>query len=117
MARALSRSELLPRVISYAVLRTMPSVGMSSVGAVANFAVSGSILIAGLRLEKSVARLRVAMVLVTSRTGACWPLHSPTTIDAPYLPSERMRARPLLEKLLPITFWSNGRAQIGRAHV
>src|SRR5689334_993817 len=99
-------SELLPRVISYAVRRTMPSVGMSSVGAVANFAVAGSSLIAGSCLEKSIARLMVEKVLVTSTTGA-WLLadHSATAMAAPYLPSRAMRVEALPDQLLPITFW------------
>src|SRR6185503_3887336 len=99
-------SALLPRVISYAVLRTIPSVGISSVGAVANLAVAGSILIAGLRLLKSVARLRVEKVLTTSSTGAFSDaFHSATTIAAPYLPSRARLVAPLPDQLLPITFW------------
>src|SRR4029077_19509013 len=101
MARALSMSELLPRVISYAVLRTMPSVGMSSVGAVVNFAVAGSILIAGSCLEKSIARLMVEKVLVTSTTGALSLAdHSATAIAAPYLPSRAILVEPLPDQEL-----------------
>ena len=99
-------SVLLPRVISYAVLRTMPSVGMSSVGATLNFAVAASSLIAGLRLQKSTARFWVAKRLTTSSTGAfSAALHSDITMAAPYLPSLTMRSEPLPDQLLPMTFW------------
>ena len=96
----------MPRVISYAVLRTMPSVGMSSVGATLNFAVAGSILMLGLRLPKSTARFCVEKALTTSSTGAfSLALHSDTTIAAPYLPSLMIRAEPLPDQVLPMTFW------------
>jgi hypothetical protein len=69
-------------------------------------AVAGSILIAGLRLPKSVARLMVEKVLTTSSTGAFSdPLHSAITIAAPYLPSRSSRVEPFPDQVLPITFW------------
>src|SRR5436189_4762906 len=102
MARALSMSRVLPRVISYAVLRTMPSVGMRSVGAVVNFANAGWILMDGSRREKSITRLRVANVLVTSTSGAFSPgFHSATIIAAPYFGSVTLRTDALLFQLLP----------------
>ncbi len=106
MARALSSSVRLPLTISRAVSRTMPSMGMSSVAAVLKAALLASIFRAGSGLLKSVARLRVENVLMTSSTGAFSPgLHSATTMAAPYLPSRARRALPLLDQLLPPSFW------------
>ena len=84
----------------------MPSVGMSSVGATANFARRRIEPDRRVALEKSTARSRVAKRLATSSTGAfSAALHSDITIAAPYLPSLAMRAAPLPDQLLPMTFW------------
>src|SRR5262245_24990644 len=86
----------------------MPSVGISSVGAVVNFLVAASILIDGSCREKSVTRLRVANLLVTSTTGAfSLAFHSATAIPAPYFPSVALRTCALPDQLLPSTFWKS----------
>ena len=65
----MSTSVFAPFVISSAVLRTMPSVGMRSVGAVKNLrsAAERSSELSG--REKSTARSRVMKRLLTSTTG------------------------------------------------
>src|SRR2546429_437144 len=127
MARALSTSVFAPLVMPSAILRTMPSVGISSVGAVKNFrsAADRSSELSG--REKSTARSRVMKRLVTSIYGlASRAGHSAYSIATPYLPSCRTCARDALAlQLEPIVAASErqlveirrGRMNIGTCDV
>ena len=68
-ARAFSTSVRFPRVISRAVSRTMPSVGIRSVGAVHRLSTALSSL-AAIVFDQSTARSRARTRLLTSRVGA-----------------------------------------------